>query len=199
MNNSVFEQILGKKFKELHPILKIHYNLHEPGEMRVFEGRMDEIKVSKVALILRPAFKLLNAFTPIPGKNIKTLLKNSVCVKDSSMLWNRTFYYDRRIIDFNTKMICNSPGFVTEYVGMGLGIVMQVDIRDSKLRFESTHYHWNLRFFRIPIPHFLSPGKAVINEFAIDSNTLAVDFQVKHPLFGKMFGYKGTFNYVKMA
>lgn len=190
-NLPIFQQALGEEFDRLHPALAMHYG--SAGDLeRTSSGTMAEIKLSRIANIISPLMRLLNALVPYEGINVPTTLVNSQPA--SCMRWIRTFSFPNKApYVFATEMVYAGDHKVIEYVRYGLGVELKVREHQGKLLFISTRYVWRLGSLMIPIPSFLGPGNATILEEGIGDNKYVVDFEITHPLFGFMFGYNGTF------
>lgn len=102
-----------------------------------------------------------------------------------------------KIYEFNSKMQ-QFDNDIIEFVGLGLGIRMGLQVSDGGLLYEDKDYVFKVGKKLIPIPLHLLIGKSVIEEYIInnDANDLNMRFVVNHPWFGFAFSYSGFFNLV---
>ncbi len=55
----------------------------------------------------------------------------------------------------------------------------------------------NVLGFKVPIPHWLTPGKTVVVQTALDNERFRFDLDVEHPLLGIMFEQSGVFREIE--
>ncbi len=67
--------------------------------------------------------------------------------------------HGRQPVRFTSHMEESARGEVLEYVGMGLGMKLLLDVRDGHLHFTSDGYFWRILGWRLPLPGILTPGK----------------------------------------
>lgn len=114
------------------------------------------------------------------------------------MFWHRTLYFPgRNPVIFRSRMEYIKDNEIIEYVRHGMGIRMQMSVKDAALVFKSLGYVWKIGGFKIPIPSWLILGDAEIIEKAISGEEFFIDFNMIHPLFGKTFSYSGVFSIEK--
>jgi hypothetical protein len=82
---------------------------------------------------------------------------------------------------------------IVEYVRFGIGFRMRMRVQDHALLFEDRGYVWKLGKYLVPLPLRMLIGYARIVESAVNEHTINVDFDIRHPLFGRTFGYRGCF------
>ena len=83
---------------------------------------------------------------------------------------------------------------VIEYVRFGVGLRLLVTVEEGALVFRGSGYIWNIADYKIPLPGGLLFGKAYVEERPIDENTFSMRLELKHPIFGTLFLYRGRFS-----
>ncbi len=102
----------------------------------------------------------------------------------------------RKPVMFTSFMAESSKGEVLEYVGMGLGMKLVLDVRDGNLHFESDGYFWEVFGVRIPLPGLITPGKTFLCHRNNHANQFDIRIEIRHALFGTMFTQVGVFREV---
>ena len=97
---------------------------------------------------------------------------------------------------FTSFMAASSKGEVLEYVGMGLGMKLVLDVRNGNLHFESDGYFWEVFGVRIPLPGLITPGKTYFCHRNNHFNQFDIRIEIRHALFGTMFTQVGVFREV---
>lgn len=193
----VVKQALGTRWDDLSAIVRRHYDMcpGEPSALTI-TGTMEEVFHSKMAKpFLLPA-RFFGALIPYSGRNIPTHVTNRTLEDDrQSMFWHRQLQFPGRPTStFRSRMVYLRDDEIIEYVRFGLGIRMRLSVEHDALIFTSRGYLWNLGWFSISIPDWLLLGQARIIEQAISDDDFRIDFDITHPLFGRTFGYRGTFS-----
>ncbi|VAW33450.1 hypothetical protein MNBD_GAMMA01-1888 [hydrothermal vent metagenome] len=190
---SLMQQALGEQWHKLPQALKNHYRVNEQGENSA-EGKLNIYYPWFMQLPLT-FMRLFGALVNRRGKNLDT--KVSKTMKGDSEYWHRIIEFPNgKQINFNSIFVTNGHNEFIEYINSVLGLKMTAFVEDNKLRYESNGYVLKLGKLKIPIPEWLALGHASIVEWEYDKNdpqTFAMDFRIKHPLFGEVFCYEGKF------
>lgn len=192
----VIAQALGEQWDKLHPLVKRHYDIAPGTESRVvMEGEMREVHFSRLAAPLIHIASLFGALVAERASAIPVTVLNSTRHGDPAMHWHRTFRYpDGRERTFLSRMVYAGGNEIIEYVRFGLGIRMAMSVVDGALLFESRGFHWGSNpASGLPIPDLLLLGRSRIMERAISDEQFEIEFDTRHPLYGRSFGYNGTF------
>ncbi len=194
---SVMQRALGDNWQRLEGIVQRHYEM-APGcssEMTI-TGVMDEVFHSYIAkLFLLPA-RIFGALVPYRGKAIQTVVRNWTTADDPyAMFWHRTLRFPGRPpVEFRSRMEYWHGDEIIEYVRYGLGIRMRMSVEDGALVFKSSAYVWRFAGLPLNIPAWALLGDAKIVERALSDKAFYICFEIVHPLFGRTFGYSGTFS-----
>lgn len=195
----VIAQALGEQWDKLHPLVRRHYGIAPGSESQVvMEGVMGEVHFSRLAAPLVHTASLFGALVAERASAIPVTVINSTRHGDPAMHWHRTFRYpDGRERTFLSRMVYAGGNEIIEYVRFGLGIRMAMSVVDGALLFESRGFHWGSNpASGLPIPDLLLLGRSRIVERAISAEQFEIEFDTRHPLYGRSFGYNGTFRIV---
>ena len=197
----VMAQALGEEWEKLHPLVRRHYGIAPGAESRVvMTGEMREVYFSRRAAPLIHAARLFGALVAERACAIPVTVINTTRSNDPAMHWHRTFRYpDGRERTFVSRMVHASGNEIIEYVRYGLGIRMALTVEDGALVFESRGFHWGSRRAGLPIHDLLLLGRSRIVERAVSAEEFEVTFDTLHPLYGRSFGYNGTFRIKALA
>lgn len=86
---------------------------------------------------------------------------------------------------FSAKRFAGPTG-LEEYLGLGLGIALQLAERDGALLFISDHYFLRLGRMRIRFPRWLNPGKLTVGHVDCGEGRFAFTLDLVHPLAGEL-------------
>lgn len=198
-NLPVIAQALGEEWHQLHPLVRRHYDIRPGSDSRIMiEGVMNEVDFSRRATPLIATATLCGALLGKRGINIPVTVGNTSHRDSGAMHWHRTFRYPGeapRI--FESRMEYAGGNEIIEYVRFNLGIRMAMSVEDGALCFESRGFRWDNGILPIPFPDLLLLGHSRIVEKAIDDEHFAIEFETRHPLYGRSFAYNGQFRIVE--
>jgi hypothetical protein len=189
-DQSLMQQALGVQWAELPPVLRAHYPAGAAG-ISVEEGALD---IDYPAFMQWPlnALRLLGALANRRGKAIPTTVKK--WDGNHGQEWDRRIRFaDGREILFHSHVVHAGGNELIEYVKSCLGLRMAVSVEDGKLHYRSAGYELKLGRLQFSLPEWLALGKATIVESAVDDTHFAMDFRLRHPLFGQIYSYAGVF------
>lgn len=193
----VIKQALGESWEQLDDIVKRHYDIipGKPSKM-IIKGVMDEVYHSSIAKLFLLPGRLFGALVPYKGKKIPTEVRNWTTAENTAaMFWHRTLDFPNKApVIFKSRMEHIKGDEIIEYVQFGMGIRMQMSIKEGALIFKSIGYVWNIAGIKIPIPTWAILGDAEIIEKAISDKEFFIDFNMVHPVFGRTFSYRGAFS-----
>jgi hypothetical protein len=184
---SLMQCALGDDWEKLPPALQAHYRhgtTIEVGQLTV-----------EYPYFMQPLLAVLRLFGALVdrgGKDLPTIVEKNVV--GSRQYWRRTINYpDGKVIRFNSFWVPAEDGQLIEFVNSVLGLQMVPFVQEGKLCYRGVRYVARLGSRLLPIPEWLALGHTVISESAIDDTRFAMDFRLRHPLFGEVFRYSGEF------
>lgn len=183
----LMQQVLGDDWSLLPPVLQQH---HSP------ENRRDTGVLSvDYPGLMQPYLNLLTVFGALVnrrGSDLPTLVERHA-ESDRQYLCRRLVYADGRARSFNSFWIYAGEHQLIEFVNSLLGLHMRVQVEEGKLVFQGIKFVVKLGSWLLPVPEWLVLGHTRIVEQAIDDSHFAMDFSLRHPLFGQVFRYSGIF------
>ena len=200
---SIFEKALGEDFSRLHPMMQKRFGVGlEAGYACVGRGIMHEVRRGPWWTVpFLHIGKIRNILIPHVGRDVPLTVENYP-YRDPLGRETVTFVREFRtgnnkVSRFDATMIW-SPGRnrIIDYLGthqhLAVDLGMSVEPDGSLLL--TTHdqrFHEGPLSFSFPM---LFSGKAVLREsYDDDAQLYRIDLEVKNPVFGFLFGYRGSF------
>lgn len=193
----LFKKILGADWSRLHPDIQARFDKNPlPGKPINYTGHLSELTCSRLGRVLghltRPLIK--GALMPYNDANFPVDI-TVYSKQDCPSIFKQRIYRlnGRKPMQFTSCMQESSKGEVLEYVGMGLGMKLVLDVREGNLHFESDGYFWEVFGVRIPLPGLLTPGKTFLCHRNNHANQFDIRIEIRHPIFGTTFTQAGVF------
>lgn len=191
--NSPMQIALGNDWNKLPPALRTHYRhgtTRDTGHLDIaFPGWM------------RPWLRLLHrcgALVPRAGHGVATVVDKRV--SGTRQYWQRQIRFpDGETLRFDSIWETAENNTLIEYVNPVLGLQMQPYVVADRLHYRGVRFVARLGRWRLPIPEWLALGHTTIVEQALSETRFAMDFRLKHPLFGELFRYSGEFEACQLA
>jgi len=197
---NMYERLLGDSYKKLHPKLQKRYEITEENSF-TGEGKMDEIYGGSffVKLILKIASKFRMFFSE-RGKEVPCTIHNTG-ERDGNgnefVRWNRTFYFRNKKRYFNAVMQLDEEKHeIVDYFGEPHILVSTLNfyIDEMGAMHISSKKQWFYMFRRkIPLPRFLYGEANIVESYDETKQCFRIHVQVRNPLIGSLFSYRGTF------
>lgn len=193
----LFKKILGAEWGRLHPDIQARFERNPlPGKSLHYRGVLDELTCSKLGMVLGYLTMPLINGALLPFNDAHFPVDIEVYSKENcpSIFKQRIYRLNgRKPVQFTSYMRESSRGEVLEYVGMGLGMKLVLDVRDGNLHFESDGYFWEVFGVRIPLPGLLTPGKTFLCHRNNSPGQFDIRIEIRHALFGTTFTQSGVF------
>lgn len=84
-------------------------------------------------------------------------------------------------------------GQLTERTDGGLAMALDVFEEEGSLVFQSRRFFLALGPLRIPVPHWLSPGRCRVTHTDLGGGDFRFSLSMRHPLWGETFHQSGVF------
>lgn len=197
---NIYERLLGDSYKKLHPKLQKRYEITEENSF-IGEGKMDEIYGGSffVKLILKIASRFRMFFSE-RGEKVPFVIHNTAGRdKDGKEIvrWNRTFYFHDKERYFNAVMqLDEENNEILDYFGEPHLLVSTLNFHIDELgaMHISSKKQWFYMFGRkIPLPKLLYGEAKIVESYDEELQCFRIHVQVRNPLIGSLFSYKGTF------
>jgi hypothetical protein len=177
---------LGADWDRLPPVLQAHHRDDDSVEHGLLDIEMPPA--------MRPVWWCLSQLGVLVGRPQRQAPTKVVRrLHAGRQHWLRTMEVDGRLRRFDSVWEVAGPGRLREQVNPLLGLEMAVWVDGGRLRCRGLHYRLGWRRWVLRLPCWLGPGEAWIEETALDAQRYAMDFRLRHPLFGEVFRYAGVF------
>jgi hypothetical protein len=181
------QQALGPQWEQLPPALQTHYQLAAHTVVGMLDIEYPGFMQAPLSLLHRIGALLHHRVQAVP-----TIVEKRM--DGRTQHWKRTVSLpDGRKIYFRSHWHYAGGNELIEYVNPFLGLRMAVSVDDGKLIYAGRSFVLKLGSLKLPIPEWLILGHTSIVETALDDGRFAMDFRLKHPLFGQIYRYAGTF------
>jgi hypothetical protein len=193
--STIYRQ-LKDDWHRLHPNIQDRFRHDpQPGEKIVYEGVMHTIRRSGSGWAFAQLTRIIgNPLTPHAGEAVPmdvTLYKRP---DKSGVYWQRVYFYPHRKPCTVTSVKRESArGEMMECVGCGFGMLLNVHVENAQLHFESYRYFWQCGKVRIPLPHWLSPGKTHVVHEDLGGGDFKFIVSMNHRQLGETFYQEGVF------
>ncbi|PEI83176.1 DUF4166 domain-containing protein [Bacillus toyonensis] len=197
---NMYERLLGDTYKNLHPELQKCYAITEENSF-TGEGKMDEIYGGSffVKFILKIASKFRMFFSE-RGEEIPFTIQN-IAERDEYgqelVRWNRTFYFHNKKRYFNAVMQLDEEKHeIVDYFGEPHILVSTLNFHIDEaggMHISSKKQWFYMVGRKIPLPKFLYGEAKIFESYDEALRCFRIHVQVRNPLIGSLFSYKGTF------
>jgi len=192
---SGYQNLLSNgEWSNLHPAIQRRFStqLHDSV---TYQGEMKEIYLSFAGIILAHCCRLIGTPLALYSEiNVPMVVKVYPNKKLAGMTWDRFYQYKNAPLNRvrSTKCVLEKNGLV-EMVGFGFGMQLDVIEKNGAIIFESKKFFWKSGRIQINIPSWLSPGKTIVSQRALDNDRFEFRLDVTHPVLGKLFKQIGVF------
>lgn len=190
-----YRALVGKEnWKKIHPAVQKRFST-KAHDTVTYQGVMNEVYLSFAGKIFAQFCRLIG--TPLAlyeGKDVPMEVKVYPNDKLNGMTWDRFYQYLDKPVNKvkSTKCILPNEG-LAEMVGFGFGMKLNVTEREGAIVFESEYFFWQVGNKKIRIPDWLTPGKTVVSQRAINDEEFEFRLDVRHPVLGEVYRQVGVF------
>jgi hypothetical protein len=196
----LFKKILGPEWRRLHPDIQARFDKNPlPGKPLYYTGSLSALTCSGIGRVLGYLSMSFIKGALLPYNDADFPVDIQVYSKHNcaSIFKQRIYRLNARKPVMFTSFMAESPqGEVLEYVGLGLGMKLILDVREGNLHFESDGYFWEVLGIRIPLPGLITPGKTFLCHRNNSANQFDIRIEIHHALFGTTFTQAGVFREV---
>jgi len=193
----LFKKILGPAWDALHPDIQARFDHNPaPGKPLLYTGRLSELTCSRMGRLLGYLTMPLIKGALMPYNDADFAVDIQVYTKPNcaAIFKQRIYRLNlRKPVMFTSYMVESDKGEVLEYVGLGLGMKLVLDVREGNLHFESDGYFWSVFVVRIPLPGMITPGKTFLCHRNNSATQFDIRIDIRHPLFGTTCSQAGVF------
>ncbi len=187
----IFKAVFGEQWESLPPVLQNHYSIAPYSEEQALaEGALDVW----CHWLVKPFFWILRSIPPYSEKHVHVTVRFASEPHSAAFCFNRVFHFtDRKPVHFRSKMLHEGMGHMKEK--MRWGICWHSHFRWDGTRIIMQHAGYSLQWGKLSIPMPVSwlIGRSDAEEIAVDNTHFDMRVGITHPLFGKIYSYKGRF------
>lgn len=165
------------------------------GESVVYSGIVEATEMSRLGWLFAQACRLVGSPLPLDrGGRGRPAVVTVTEDKRGGQFWTRLYGRDDRFpqIVHSAKRFSGPTG-LEEYIGLGLGIALDVEERGGALIFVSRHYFLRPGKHRLVIPDWLSPGRLEVGHHDRGGGAFTFSLDLMHPLFGRLIRQRVIF------
>lgn len=190
-----FKSLLGSDWDKLHPEIQARFSLEHCHQRVTYRGIMHQVVMSFAGRLLGNFCRLLG--TPLSydaGINVPTDVHVYPNQHLGGTTWDRYYFFPNHRTNRvrSTKVILPDCGLI-EIALSGFGMRSQVTVEKGALVFSSKRFFFTVWHWRIPIPHWLSPGHTVATQRALRKGEFEFTLKIEHHWLGVVFEQRGTF------
>ncbi|WP_196139706.1 DUF4166 domain-containing protein [Aliikangiella sp. G2MR2-5] len=183
----------------IHPAVRKRFSTNAHRAV-TYTGVMNEVHLSFVGKIFAHLCRLIG--TPLAlyqGKDVPMEVKVYPNEKLKGMTWERFYQYEDKPVNRVNSTKCILPkellgeAGLVEMVGCGFGMKLNVREEEGAIVFESEYFFWQLGGNKIRIPDWLTPGKTIVSQRAINDKEFEFRLDVRHSVLGVVFRQFGVF------
>ena len=192
----IFKSIFGDDWDALPAVFKEHYALCPYTDDQItVKGVLDTYCAGPIKWF-SPLFWMMKGIPPHTEKNVETTVHFKSDKNTKAFHFNRVFHFKTRApYNFHSRMIQLRDNIVVEVMHYGLGWKMSYHWDGDKVTLRHKGYVLNAFGHFIPLPTTWFLGQGYAEEIAIDGNSFAMITHITHPIWGKIYEYKGQFSF----
>ncbi|HEX5420591.1 MAG TPA: DUF4166 domain-containing protein [Gammaproteobacteria bacterium] len=184
---SLMKLALGEAWERLPPALQAHYQAQPNRDV----GALD-IEYPRAMQLYLDVLRQLGALVNRRGSAVPTVVEKRI--QGGIQYWKRVIRFeDGAYVRFESRWVYGGGSRLIEYVNPVIGLCMEVHVEKGRLHYEGRHFVVKLGPLRLPVPEWLVLGHTTIVETALDDGRFAMDFRLRHPVFGQVYRYSGVF------
>lgn len=196
-NLSLFEQTLASDWQKLPMVIRRHYDIHsETTDRSCLQGKL----CIDYPIWITPVIKIIHLFGGLidqRGNDISTQVEKWISTDNNILHWHCSLSYPNgKQVTFSSRMIALKDRQLIAFVKYGFGLRLKIFEQNGQLVYKSNGHLWQMAGFCIIFPDWLLLGYATIFEQAPSEQSFRLDFEIRHPLWGVTYCYKGEFQYV---
>lgn len=195
----IFKPIFGAAWDDMPKVFHLHYANRPYTSDRVRVVGVMDVACAGPMKVLAP---LINLLGQIPARNETDV---SVAVEYQSDPYTKAFTFVRGFdfagrapYMFRSRMLQVESGDVVEVMRFGLCWRLRFDWDGGKVTLNHLGYALNLFGHFLPLPLTWILGAAYCEETAVDDRTFDMITDITHPLWGRVYEYKGRFKVVEV-
>jgi predicted DCC family thiol-disulfide oxidoreductase YuxK len=194
----LFKSVFGFDWERLPVVMHRHYaNRPYQDDVVTVTGTLN-VYSSLLGRLLKPAFRWANALVPYEGTDIPVTVDFHTDTQSNAFRFERTFYFPGRSpYVFRSTMIPVGGNELVEMMGRGIGWRAAYSWDGEKVILRHKGYVIRLFGRFIPLPFTFLMGAGYAEEIALSDDSFSMWTEIRHPFWGRVFGYDGAFKVTK--
>ena len=194
----VFKSVFSSDWDKLPCIMKRHYaNRAYHDDVVTVKGCL-KVEFSAIGRLLKPVFWLARTLVPHEGENIPCTVHFTTDAQSNAFRFNRIFHFPgQNPYHFRSAMIPVRGNEIIEKMSFGLCWRMLYSWNGEKVILSHKGYALHLCGVLIPLPLTILIGKGYAEELPLNDDEFSMMTEIRHPIWGKIYGYNGTFRITK--
>lgn len=193
---SPYARALGERIDELHPRLRAYVTAIPEGRVGVGDGVFDVVGTPR--RWLWPILRMLGRRGVIAAcdeRDVPFRIENRTIA--SRAIAERTFRLASGDWTMHDAVALTRHGRVVDELGEPglIAACFDVDVRDGGLLLTSRAVGIRLGRLRLRLPRLLSPVVRLFERYDEDIERQRVDLTIDAPVLGRLYEYRGTFDY----
>lgn len=169
---------------------------YAPGQSVTYAGQIAECRISPVGWLLAQVCRLIGSPLPLTsGGGQAAVVTVTEHGPSGGQVWTRVYARADGFpqVIHSAKQFAGPTG-LEEYLGLGIGIALQVTAESEGIAFFSDHYFLRLGRWRLRLPWWLEPGVLRIDHIDHGAGQFAFILHLTHPLLGELIHQHGEFH-----
>jgi hypothetical protein len=198
MAEPIFKKIFSPHWDDLPPVMRRHYaNRPYSNDTARAEGLMN-ISSSFFIRLIAPVLKTTGMLVPYEGTDIPVTVDFQSGQDDHSCAFDRVFYFPgKKPFRFRSRMFPLQGRELVEVMACRLSWRFECFWDGSKVILKHRNYAFYIFGKAVPVPLTFLLGAGNAEETPLDDESFAMTMEIRHPLWGKVFGYDGRFKMTK--
>jgi len=190
----IFQSVFAAQWETLPAVMHKHYaNRPFSHDVVMVEGKMD-VEFGWLVKLFSPMLRLVGALVPYQGQGIPVEVYFRSEPDSARYCLDRVFHFpNKKPYVFYSKMVQLEGSIIIEFMKYGIGWKHRYYYNGDKVILEHMGYVWKVLGKIIPVPLGVLLGRGYAEEEALDEDRFRMKMNIIHPLFGKMYEYRGEF------
>ena len=158
-----------------------------PDESVTYAGRVLDCRMSFAGLLLAQAARLIGAPLPLDPVAGGAAVVTVTADHGGGQVWTRAYVRPRGFPQvIHSAKRFDGPTGLSEYLGRGVSIALDVEAVPRGLRFTSAGYQLTFGGRTVTCPRWLTPGKLVIDHLDHGDSSFLFQLTLTHSLLGRL-------------
>jgi len=201
MTEPIFADVFADQWQQLPAVMRTHYANRPRSHDRVtVEGHLD-VHIHPLLKPLAPLMAVMGLLTPWAGNAVPCTVQFLSQPEGNAFVFNRQFRFPgRKSYQFRSELVAKGPHDVIEVMRSGIGWRCSYRFENNRVVLGHKGYVWRLFGLDLPLPGLgLIVGRGEAWEEATGEDSFAMFMALRHPVFGQLYSYGGTFTVTEVA